>query len=162
MKKKITVLQAISFVNAFDGLKDSGVSFKGLSAVDIAMNLTRIEPEVIAFRKLTEPTTKFQKYQQEFSDLQLEEQAPIEGKVKAGQGGIFADGKRAAEKIKTLREKYKAEIKTMETRAESQKACMDKIVDVDIVEIARDQIEIADKSDRAAGVLAGLSIVIKQ
>jgi hypothetical protein len=161
MKKKITGLQANAFVSDFEALKDSGVSFKGLAAVDLAMNLTRIEPEVIAFRKLGEPSAKFMKYREELQQISLEESAPMDGKIKPGQGAPFADGPRAARRIAALRAKYAAEIKSMETREEAQRAWLDKVIDVDIIEIPRDQIDIAEKSDRAAGVLAGLSIVIK-
>jgi hypothetical protein len=161
MKKKITGLQANAFVKDFDALPDSGVSFKGLAAVDMAMNLTKIQPEVIAFQKLGEPSKKYRDYQNELQQIQLEETAPLEGKVKPGQGAPFANGPRAADRLAVLRKKYAAEIKSQETRQDAQIAWLDKVIEVDIIEIPRDQIDVAKDSDRAASVLAGLSIVIK-
>jgi hypothetical protein len=160
MKKEITVLQAVTFVNSFDALPESGVSFEGLHAYDMACNLTTIEPEVIAFNKLKEAPKKYKQYLQELNTLQLEEQAPIDGKIKAGQGIMFSDGRRAATRIAALRAKYDKEIKIVETREESNRVALDKKITLELIEIPRSAIKIAPDSDRAAGVLAGLSIVI--
>lgn len=143
MKKKITGLQANAFVKCFDALPDSGVSFKGLSAVDMAMNLTKIEPEVVAFQKLGEPSKKYRQYQNDLQQIQLEESAPLEGKARPGQGAPFANGARAAERMAEVRKKYAAEIKSQDTRQEAQVAWLDKVIEVEIIEIPRDQIDVA-------------------
>jgi hypothetical protein len=161
MKKKITVLQAFTFVDSFNSLKDSGVSFKGLAAIDMALNCTKIEPLVINFRKQNEPSTRMVKYQEELRQIQIAEQAPVEGKIRPGQGVIFADGARAAAKLADLRKKYKADIDAAEKKNDEQTKALDKQVELDLIEIPKTEIDIAERSDRAAGVLAGLAIVIK-
>jgi hypothetical protein len=149
VEKKIYVYQIIKFCEEFPNLKDSGVSFKGLSIIDMAMNHSKLDLIYKAYLRLGDPPEEYNKFQKKINELRLIHQVKIKEGITVSNGIFIADGEVFIEGVKALEKQYESMITAFETSLLEQKKMFNETISVDIIEINKNDLIIDEKNCKA-------------
>lgn len=137
MEKKISIRQMNALYGAIQKMGESGVSVKGLGMCDLAMDKALIEPMIIAYEKLRQPSDRISQYNLKISMVPIEERS-----------NVIAE-------FATDLEAHR--MKELEIAGD-----FDKEKTVDLVMIKKANLIIDEKNGKAAEVLFGLLPIIEQ